>query len=77
MEYTTQKELYLKLLPVFKVKNRLISKSRYNHITNEFIWSYLSKTKWCKSHNLTISEIVNDIITVEPDQINKYIGGTK
>ena len=75
MEYTSQKELYLKLLPVFKVKNRLIQKSNYKNLTNENIWHYLSKEKWSKSHNLTISDIVNDIITVELDKVNKYIGG--
>ncbi len=75
MEYTNQLELYLKLIPAFNVKKRLINYTRHKHITNENIWHYLVETKWKISYNLTISDIVNDIITVDVDLINKYMGG--
>ena len=71
MEYTSQNDLYKKLLPVFNVKKRLILHSKYKNITNEDIWLYLIETKWKKSHNLCISEIVNDIITIDLEKINK------
>lgn len=71
MEYTSQYDLYKKLLPVFNVKKRLILHSKYKNITNEDIWLYLIETKWKKSHNLCISEIVNDIITIDLEKINK------
>lgn len=77
MEFTTQKELYLKLLPVFNVKKRLNSITKYKDITNENIWKYLTETKWKNSVGLTIDEMINDIITVEIDKINKYITGGK
>lgn len=73
MEYTSQLDLYNKLLPVFKVKKRLIQHSKYKHITNENIWFYLIETKWKKAHNLQISEIVNDIINLDLEEINKNI----
>ena len=69
MEYTSQLELYKALLPVFKVKERLLSISNYNDVTNEDIWIYLIVTKWKNSHNLTISEMVNDIIMVDAANI--------
>ena len=71
MEFTSQQELYNKLLPVFNVKKRLILFSKYKYITNEDIWVYLSQKKWKKSHNLTLSDIVNDIITIELEKITK------
>lgn len=71
MEYTSQYDLYKKLLPVFNVKKRLILHSKYKNITNKDIWLYLVETKWKKSHNLCISEIVNDIITIDLEKINK------
>lgn len=74
MEFTSQKELYLKLLPVFNVKKRLISITKYKDITNEFIWKYLIETKWRNSINLTIGEMVNDIITIDIDKVHKFIG---
>ena len=69
MEYTTQLELYLALLPVFKVKQRLLSIANCKDITNEDIWKYLIINKWKNSHNLTISEIVNDIIMLDTNNI--------
>lgn len=73
MEYASQHDLYKKLLPVFNVKKRLVIHSKYKYITNENIWLYLIETKWKKSYNLTISEIVNDIITIDLEEINKSI----
>lgn len=70
MEFTSQKELYQKLIPVFNVKKRLILNSKYKDITNKDIWLYLTENKWKKSHNLTLSEMVNDIIIIDLEEIN-------
>lgn len=75
MEFTSQLELYKKLIPAFNVKRRLINNSKYQNITNENIWKYLINNKWKFSHNLTLSEIVNDIITVDLEEIQQSIGG--
>ena len=69
MEYANQLELYLALLPVFRVKQRLLSVTNNSDITNEDIWKYLIINKWKNSHNLTISEVVNDIITIDAENI--------
>ena len=71
MEFTSEKDLYLKLLPVFNVKKRLIANSKYKDITNQDIWYYLIENKWRTYHNLTISDIVNDIITLDLELITK------
>ena len=69
MEFATKEELYQTLLPVFEVKKRLLSITKYQSITNIDIWNYLIKNKWLNSHNLMLQEIVNDIITVEPEKV--------
>lgn len=71
MEFSSQQELYNKLLPVFDVKKRLIKNSRYKNITNEDIWHHLIETKWKSYYNLTLSDIVNDIITLDLELITK------
>ena len=71
MEFTSQQELYQKLQPVFNVKKRLIKNSEYKDITNKDIWQYLIETKWKTAQNLTISDIVNDIITLDLEMITK------
>ena len=73
MEYTSQMELYKKILPAFTVKQRMIKNSKYKHITNENIWYYLIETKWKKANNLQISEIINDIITLDLEELNKTL----
>ena len=58
-------------MPVFNVKKRLIKNTEYENITNQDIWYYLIETKWKTSHNLTISDIVNDIITLDLELVTK------
>ena len=72
MEYSSQLELYRALLPVFNVKLRLLKYNNFNDITNNDIWKYLSINKWKYSQNLTIAEIVNDIILIDAADIIKY-----
>jgi len=75
MEYNTQKELYLTLLPVFRVKRRLMSRTKYPNTSDGEIWQYLTIKKWKNSINLTISDMVNDIIMADVEDINNFIGG--
>jgi hypothetical protein len=75
MEYNSQIELYRSLLPVFNVKKRLLKLSSYNDITNEDIWKYLASNKWKYGHNLTLSDIVNDIIMIDAEEIINYKEG--
>lgn len=77
-EYNNIKELYNALIPAFNVKIRMLKKSNYNDIQKEDIWNYLKNTKWISSINLTISEMVSDIINVDENKIIKYkerVGG--
>ena len=71
MEYTNQKELYIALLPVFNVKKRLNSITKYPNTKNSEIWTYLVNHKWKGSVGLTISDMVNDIIMVDVNDVNK------
>ena len=72
MEFASKEELYQKIIPAFNVKKRILSITQYKNITNLDIWKYLIINKWRNAHNLTLNEIVNDIITIEPEKI---IGG--
>lgn len=69
MEFTSLSQLYRTLIPAFNVKQRLIKNSKYKEITNENIWSYLTDTKWRNAKDLSLSEMINDIITVDLEHI--------
>lgn len=73
MQFASLQELYQKLIPAFNVKKRLANYSKNNHITNEDIWKFLAETKWKNAYNLELPEMVNDIITVDLEEINKYL----
>ena len=77
MEYNNQLELYKALIPVFNVKKRLLLNDNYINITNEDIWKYLSITKWKYAYNLTISDMVNDIINIDALNIISFMRGGK
>ena len=76
-EFTSQKELYQRLIPAFNVKLRLLKESNYKDITKTDIWNYLKDNKWCKSIDLTLAEMVNDIIHADNKAIEIYIKNNK
>ena len=77
MEFTSQLELYKKLIPVFNVKKRLSKTTKYCDIDNKIIWKYLVINKWKNSYNLQLSEMVNDIITLDLSEIYKFNEGER
>ena len=75
--YKSQKELYQNLIPALNVKLTLLKNNNYNNITKIDIWNYLKITKWSKSVNLTLAEMVNDIIHTDNKDIDIYLRKTK
>ncbi len=70
--YKDQKELFNILSGAFNVKLRLINKE-YNYIKKIDIWNYLKINKWCKDKNLSLSEMVNDIIKVDITKVDIFL----
>lgn len=72
MEYRSQKELYLKLVPALNVKLKLLKREHYKNIEGEDIWNYLRESKWKFSVDLTLGDMVNDILKVDNNEIVNY-----
>lgn len=72
MEYKTEKELFYSLRGAFNVKLRMI-KDEYDYIKMVDIWNYLKINKWCKDKNLSLSEMVNDIIDVDITKVDIFL----
>ena len=68
-EYKSMRELFNSLKPAFDVKLRLINKD----ITRTDIWNYLKINKWCKDVNLSISEMVDDIMMVDIYKVDRFL----
>ena len=72
-EYRSVKELYEALIPALNVKLRMFKNNRYEYLKKEDIWNYLRDTVWINSVNLTISQMVSDIINVDGINIDSYL----
>jgi len=72
-EYRSQKELYLNLIPALNVKIKLLRRSNYKDITREDVWNYLRDNKWKYSVDLTLADMVQDIIHVDNLEISSFI----
>ena len=48
-------------------------KEKYDYISMLDIWNYLKLNKWRYDQNLTISEMVNDIIDVDIIKVDTFI----
>ena len=72
-EYRSQKDLYEGLIPAFNVKLKLLKDTEYSYITKEDIWNYLKENKWTNSVDLTLADMVQDIIHVSQIDIDIYL----
>lgn len=72
-EYNSQEELYLNLIPALNVKMKHLKRAKYNNVTKEDIWNYLRDNKWKFSIDLTLSDMVHDIIHLDNLEIFEHI----
>ncbi len=70
-EYKTQDELYQGLIPALNVKLKQLKRSNSN-ITKDDIWNYLKESKWKTSVDLTLADMVQDIIRTDNQEFLKF-----
>lgn len=71
IEFNSLKELKKRIEPVLNTKIKEL-KNNYNIITKDDIWNYLKQTKWQNASNLTLYDIVNDIMNIDYKKIEQY-----
>ena len=64
IEFQNIKELYKRVMPALRVRKRLLLKKGIN-VSEKQIFEYLSKEKWSKGYNITLNDIVSDIINCD------------
>lgn len=70
--FNTKEELFTRVKPALNVKLQELKRSNYSEINEEDIWDYLSYSKWSKSHDLMLSDIVSDIIHANNKDIYEF-----
>ncbi len=67
VKFNNIKELYERVIPCLELKVKLLKKQNIN-VTKEDIWNSLSN-KWKNSNNLTLFDIVNDIMILDGNNL--------
>lgn len=73
LEFKTLEELYQRLYPALKIKKRELYRLGFPYIQEEDIWDYFRIYKWSKSHNLMLSEMVNDILNTDHQAFQSFL----
>lgn len=72
-EFTTIQELYEKVMPALKSKKNELRINKIYFIKEKEIFLCLQETKWQNESNLTLYDIVNDILTIKIDDLLTYM----
>jgi len=72
-KFKTIEDLYNTVMPALKSKCHDLHLEKYVMITENDIWEYLISKKWCKSNDLELADIIDDILNADGNEISKFI----
>lgn len=70
-------DLYKRVLPALNCKVRELEKIGTRNIKKEDIWNYLIKNKWETVKGLKLSDMVDDILNINNDELISNITNMK
>lgn len=73
VEFNSLEELYNRLKPALVTKKNEMNRNGFKYIKIEDIWNYLKEVKWKKSKNLSLCEMVSDVLNVDDLLIDDYL----
>lgn len=62
-------DLYKRILPALNCKTRELEKIGVKNIKKEDIWNYLIKYKWDTVKGLKLSDMVDDILNIDNNEL--------
>ena len=72
-EFTSLEELYNRLKPALETKRIQMQRNGFNYIRIEDIWNYLKEIKWKKARDLSLYEMVDDVLNIDDIVIDSYL----
>jgi hypothetical protein len=72
MEFKTQQELYERISPALRAKKNELRREGYYYIQVEDIWNFLKETKWTQTKNLSLYDMVSDVMNTDVLKIDNY-----
>ncbi len=71
--FSSLEELYNRVKPALKCKVKDLHMVNVQYIKEVDIFNYLKNKIWIKKSNLTLNEIVNDIMTTSNTELESYV----
>ena len=75
MEFNNLSELYSRIKPALTSKKSDLKRVGIDYVKEEDIWNYLKETKWARTSNLSLADMVSDIFGLDDFTIEKYVRG--
>lgn len=72
LEFSSLKDLYLRVEPALTSKKTELDRIGLSYIDKKDIWDYLVENKWKVGKDLTLSDVVDDILNTDNTSIDKY-----
>ena len=73
IEFQNVKQLYNRLLPALRTKKEEMKRVGINYVQEEDIWNYLKEKKWKKANDLSLYDMVSDILNIDNSFIENYL----
>ena len=73
LEFNSLEELYERLKPALQAKKMEMTRQGYPYIKKEDIWNYLKEIKWKNAKDLSLNEMVSDVLNVDDGIIDAYL----
>ena len=73
IEFQNVKQLYNRLLPALRTKKEEMKRVGISYIQEEDIWNFLKEKKWKKANDLSLYEMVNDVLNTDNSLIENYL----
>lgn len=73
IQFASVEELYHHIKPALNAKASSMKRNGFSYIKPDDIWNYFKEKKWIKDTNLTICEMVDDIMNTDDMIIDDYL----
>lgn len=75
IEFENVKQLYNRLLPALRTKKEEMKRVGITYIQEEDIWNFLKEKKWKKANDLSLYDMVSDVLNTDNSLIETYLKG--
>lgn len=75
VKFDSLEQLYSRIKPALSAKKGEMLRDGYNYIREEDIWNYFKEVKWVDAADLSLHQMVDDIINIDSYYIDEYLKG--